>query len=172
LLELSKAFVQEYEFQLRRLLDGALAKGNCSAVVIFGLVNFGSFFDARGKAEAMRSEDSSLFPFLEAGYKSFVSMKPEHRAGMIELATHFNSRLEVMCKRIGEQLLGTEVRLVYSDAMSFTAMDGATDLSPIDAWHPSVDGHRKLACSAYPIVYEQAQFLGWVRDNGFPIRES
>jgi hypothetical protein len=89
LLELSNAFVQEYEFQLRRLLDGALAKGSRSTLVVFGLVNFKLFFDARGKAEAMRSANNSLFPFLEAGYKSFVSMKPEYRGGMIELATHF-----------------------------------------------------------------------------------
>jgi hypothetical protein len=99
---------------------------------------------------------------LETAYKSFVSMKPEHRNGMVELALHFNRKLEAMCKRLGEQLSATEIRLVYSNVMSLTEMDGRTDLSSIDAWHPSLHGHGKLADGAYPMVYEHAESMGWV----------
>jgi len=41
----------------------------------------------------------------------------------------------------------------------------ASDLHAIDAWHPSVQGHRKLADSAYPVVLEQAKRLGWARTS-------
>jgi GDSL-like Lipase/Acylhydrolase len=165
LMKLSNSFIHRYETQLRRLLDGALASGSCSVIVVFGLVNFASFFDARAEAEALRSTNNLLFPHLETAYKSFVSMKPEYRGGMIELAANFNDKLEVMCNRLAEQLSGTKVRLVYSSAMSLTRMDSAAALNPIDAWHASVYGHSKLAESAYPTVYEQARLLGWVETN-------
>jgi hypothetical protein len=123
LLELSNAFIHRYEAQLRRLLDGALASDNRAVIVVFGLTNFKSFFEAHAEAETMRSVDSSLFPHLESAYRYFVSMRPEYRAGMIELAELFNEKLEIMCKRLGEQLSGTNTRLVYSNAMSVTRMD-------------------------------------------------
>jgi len=159
--ELSDAFVQRYEAQLRRLLDGALASENRVAIIVFGLVNFESFFEARAKAEDMRSTDKSLFPHLEVAYRYFVSMKPEYRKGMIELAAIFNKKLEIICKRLDEQLPGANVRLVYSDAMSVTRMDSASFLNSADAWHVSTLGHSRLAARAYPVVYEQAKFLGW-----------
>jgi hypothetical protein len=163
--ELSDAFIYEYESQLRRLLNSALASDHRSAIAVFGLTDFASFFRARAEAEVMRSANDRLFPHLDTGYKSFVSMKPEHRSGMVELAIHFNNKLEVMCNRLGEQLSGTEVRLVYSKAMSLTEMNGGTDLNSVDAWHPSLHGHSKLADSAYPTVYELAEFMGWVGTN-------
>jgi hypothetical protein len=85
-LELSNLFGQRYEAQLRRLLDGALASDNPAVIVVFGLTNFESFFKARRAAENMKSEDSSLFPHLGSAYRYFVSMRPEYRDGMIELA--------------------------------------------------------------------------------------
>jgi lysophospholipase L1-like esterase len=85
-LELSNLFGQRYEAQLRRLLDGALASDNPAVIVVFGLTNFESFFKARRAAENMKSEDSSLFPHLDSAYRYFVSMRPEYRDGMIELA--------------------------------------------------------------------------------------
>ena len=97
-MELSDSFIHAYEVQLRRLLDGALASGNRSVIIVFGLVDFASFFRARGEAESKREEDSSSFPHLETGYKSFVSMKAEYRGGMIELAVDFNDKLEEMCE--------------------------------------------------------------------------
>jgi hypothetical protein len=161
LLELSNTFVHWYEAQLRRLLDGALRSDNRAVLVVFGLINFESFFQARAEAETLRGADSTLFPHLETAYRYFVSMRPEYRGGMIELAALFNEKLEVMCKRLSEQLSGMNVRLVYSNATSVTKMDNTTFLSSIDAWHASIHGHSILADSAYPIVYEQAQFLGW-----------
>jgi lysophospholipase L1-like esterase len=162
LQNLTESFGQQYEKQLRRLLMAALTDSKNTTIIIFGLINFKSFFDARAKAENLRSADASLFPYLEAGSKIFISMRPENRAGMIELATKINERLEIMCGRLAEQLQGTSVRLIFSDAMARASMDGANDLSPIDAWHPSLSGHCKLAESAFPVVRRQAEILGWI----------
>jgi len=88
---------------------------------------------------------------------------------MIELAALFNKKLEIMCKRLAKQLLGPKVRLVYSNAMSSTRMDSAKVLSSVDAWHASIYGHSMLADSAYPVVHEQARFLGWVETNSLEV---
>jgi lysophospholipase L1-like esterase len=163
--ELSRAFVQRYEAQLRRLLSGALASKRRSVIIVFGLSDINSFFQARAKAEAMRKINNLLFPHLDSSYRYFVSMRPEHRDGMIALASLFNDGLEVMCKRLSEQLAGTEVRLVYSNAMSSIRMDTGCVLNSVDEWHLSIYGHGMLANNAYAVVYEQAQFLGWVGTN-------
>jgi len=63
-LKLSNAFVQRYEHQLRRLINGALASNRRTAIIVFGLVNFESFFEGRAKAEDKRSQDRRLFPYL------------------------------------------------------------------------------------------------------------
>jgi len=159
--KLSNVFVRRYEAQLRRLLHAALASNNRTVIVVFGLTNFGSFFRARTEAEALRTADKALFPHLESAYKHFMSMKPEYRGGMVQLAALFNDKLKSMIKRIGEQLSETNVRLVYSNVLAITDMDNTTLLNSIDAWHASILGHRRLADSAYPIVFDQAQFLGW-----------
>jgi hypothetical protein len=161
LLEMSTVFARRYEIELRRLLNGALGRDGHAVLVVFGLTNFESFFRGRAEAESAKGKDSSVFPHLESGYRHFVSMRPEYRDGMIKLSALLNGKLEAICRRLGEKLIGTNVRLVYSNAMSVARMDDTAFLSPVDAWHASIYGHGRLADSAYPIVYEQAQFLGW-----------
>jgi hypothetical protein len=159
--ELSNLFVRRYETQLRRLLNRALTSDCRATLVVFGLTNFGSFFHARAVAEAQRKTNSLLFPHLESAYKYFLSMRPEYRDGMTELGAILNERLEAMCERLSQQLLQTNVRLLYSNALSGVKMDDTALLSSADAWHPSLYGHGKLADAAYPVVFEEAQFLGW-----------
>lgn len=160
-LALSDKFIDRYERQLRRLLSGALASNQRAALVVFGLINFAAFFQARNEAESMRRADGSLYPHLESGYKYFVSMKPEYRDGMIGLAGLYNQKLNVLCQKLGEQLSGSEIRLVYSDAMAVARIDKSNFLCAVDAWHASPYGHSVLADSVYPIVQDQANFLGW-----------
>jgi len=160
-LALSDKFIDRYERQLRRLLNSALASNQPTAIVVFGLINFEAFFQAREEAESMRRVDGSLYPHLESGYRHFVSMKPEYRDGIKELASLCNQKLNVLCQRLGEQLSGTNVRLVYSNAMAVATVDSADSLCAVDAWHPSSYGHSVLADSAYPIVHDQAIFLDW-----------
>jgi hypothetical protein len=160
-LALSDNFIHSYEKQLLRLLNSALASNQRVSLVVFGLINFEAFFQAREEAESMRRVDGSLYPHLESGYRHFVSMKPEYRDGIKELASLCNQKLNVLCQRLGEQLSGTNVRLVYSDAMAVAKVDSADSLCAVDAWHPSSYGHSVIADSAYPIVHDQAIFLDW-----------
>ena len=148
-LALSDKFIDRYERQLRRLLAGALASNQRAALVVFGLINFAAFFQARNEAESMRRADGSLYPYLESGYKYFVSMKPEYRDGMIGLAGLYNQKLNVLCQKLGEQLSGSEIRLVYSDAMAIARIDKSNFLCAVDAWHASPYGHSVLADSVY-----------------------
>jgi len=145
-----------------RLVQAALASKRRTAIIVFGLVNFESFFQGRVKAEEMRRQDQRLFPYLETCYRYFESMRPDYRAGMIELSRQFNQSLADLCKRLAAELTETNVRLVYSDALAIAKLGEAESLSPVDAWHPSASGHSILAESAYPIVHSQARFLGWV----------
>lgn len=168
--DLSDDFARRYEVQVRRLLNGALATDNNIILVVFGLINFGSFFQARAQAEQMRCANKSLFPHLESSYKYFVSMKPEYRTGMVELAITINEKLKGMCNKLREELAETNVHLVYSDAMSIAEFADARFLCPVDAWHASLHGHEILAESAYPIVHEQAQLLGWDGSSKPPAR--
>ena len=158
---LADDFVHRYEIQLRRLLGGALASNQRAVLVVFGLINFEAFFQAREEAESRRRADRRLYPHLESDYKYFVSMKPEYRHGMIELAGLYNQKLNVLCQKLGEQLSGSEIRLVYSDAMAVARIDKSDFLCAVDAWHASPYGHGVLADSVYPIVQDQASFLGW-----------
>ncbi len=159
--DLSDAFAKFYQVQLRRLLKAALDSGKPVSVVVFGLINFEAFFQARAEAERRKHADERLFPYLETAYRTFVSMKPEYREGMIRLAQLYNKKLRILCGAQSENLKRTNVSLVYSEAMSLADIARSEFLSTIDAWHPSALGRRVLADCAYPSVHEQACFLGW-----------
>lgn len=161
LVGLTDSFIYRYEIQLRRLLVAALASGKRSSIIVFGLVNFTSFFMARRETEERKTKEGSLFPYLEYDYRYFISLKPEFRDAITQLANRFNRELRVLCEKIGSELAGASVHLMYSDAMSVVTIDKADFLSPIDAWHPSIQGHKILADAACPTVYKEARLLGW-----------
>ena len=161
--ELADAFARRYEVQLRRLIRGALARRTSTAVVVFGLVNFASFFEARTKAEGIKRKDKRSFPRLHDGYRYFISMKPQYRPGMVTLALAIDKKLIELCNRLSGQISRTRTRLVYSDAMSTMEFADPDLLSTVDAWHASDKGHLALTNVAYPTAFEQARFLGWNR---------
>lgn len=115
-------------------------------VVVFGLVGFARFFEARDEAARLRAHRPELYPYFETGHAVFPSMQPAHRAGMIKTALRVNERLR---DRLSETPPGDRpVRLVYSDALFATDLSRAITLAPSDGWHPSVHGHNLLAESA------------------------
>jgi lysophospholipase L1-like esterase len=162
---LSAEFIECYERQMRRLIRGAAVGKKPTVIIVYGLINFASFFQARGEAERRRRMDPTKYPYLEKDYDYFASMKPEHRGGMIRLAEFYNKSLKDMCGKLGEEIRQSDVRLVYSDALSKTEIGGADMLNESDAWHPSRAGHRILADSAYEAIKEQLRYLGWERDS-------
>jgi lysophospholipase L1-like esterase len=163
---LSAEFAECYERQLRRLLKGAVISKKPIVIIVFGLINFESFFQARSEAERRRKGDSTQYPYLEKDYKFFDSMRLEHRSGMVRLAEFYNQRIEAMCRDLGEEIRESDVRLVYSDAMSKAEITGADMLNESDAWHPSPAGHRMLAQSAYDAIKKQLEYLGWESEGG------
>ena len=138
----ARAFGRSYRQELEPLLVRATREKKRIAIVVLGLVNFESFFTARGQIEKTRK--AGTYPFLEKSQKSFISMAPEARAGMIELARRMNDRLQREVE-LRAKTLPAHLRLVYSDALATVDIDAAATLRTEDAWHPSVLGHNRLA---------------------------
>lgn len=158
---LSAEFVEDYARQMRRLLKGAVSSRKPVVIIVYGLINFKSFFDARREAEKRRKANPAVYPYLEKDYDYFISMRPEHRDGMIRLAECYNKSLKKMCKELRKEIQKSDVRLVYSGALSRAEIRRADMLSDSDAWHPSPAGHSLLAEAAYRPIKKQLKYLGW-----------
>ncbi len=159
--ELTKEFIDSYEIQLERLLNGALLSDQKCVVYIFGLINFESFFKARCETESLKKNNSNLYPYLEKSYDYFVSMKPEFRNKMIELSKLYNQELKKLCEKFGKKIENTKVKLIYSDVLTKINIDTADHLSEIDAWHPSIKGHKIIAETASNEILKSFPYLDW-----------
>jgi hypothetical protein len=144
-----------YELQLRRLLNAAAQQPHLVRVIVFALISFERFFCAREQAEAIKRREPSQYPYLEVDYRYFNSMRSEFRNGMIQLANNIDSRLKDLVAKSEEQTARHQnVHVVFSTALHDVHIDKAEMLSDVDAWHPSLLGHRMLAQGAYPTVYK------------------
>src|SRR5213079_788625 len=72
LKRLSKEFRQNYARELRGLLRRARLQQHRVAIVVYGLINFESYFKGRESAERLRQSNTTLYPHLETTYKYFV----------------------------------------------------------------------------------------------------
>jgi lysophospholipase L1-like esterase len=145
-----------YEMQLRRLLDAAVHGRQKMSVIVFALVSFEQFFSARQQAEEAKVREPHRYPYLEADYRYFCSMRPEYRKGMIEIANEINARLERVVARLQEEFAaGGNLRILFSTALHDAGINRAEMLCDVDAWHPSPLGHRALAEHVFPVVYRQ-----------------
>lgn len=161
LKKLADEFATQYEAQLTRLTFGATAKKKRCAIVVFGLINFGSFFEARQAAENARAKDPSLYPFLERNYRIFPSLLPQHRMGMVRLAKMCNRRLRLLCTRASDELRESEAELFYCNAFEEVDVSRREFLDARDAWHPSPAGHHALAAAAQEGLAEPLAYLKW-----------
>jgi lysophospholipase L1-like esterase len=159
--DLATEFTNCYKHQLERLLKGALRSKKRIVLVVYGLINFESFFQARAEAERLRTADPTKYPYLEKDYEYFSSMKPEHRNGMVRLAQLCNEKLKEMCRGLDEEIRKSDVLLSYSDALSRAEISEAQMINQSDAWHPSSAGHRVLAERGYEPIKEEFSYLGW-----------
>ena len=140
---------------LSQLLNRAVEFSHDVTIVVFGLIDFELFFRARTEAEEARAENPRLYPYAERGYRSFESMRPEFRDGMIELARRLNVVMEdLVWQRRQEMSSVANVRLLYSDSLNQVNIGVVEAISPLDAWHPSHHGHQLLAEGAYGTVAE------------------
>jgi lysophospholipase L1-like esterase len=156
----SKEFRKNYGRELRRLLARARGEKRRVAVVVYGLINFESYFKGREAAERLRESDTSLYPHLETTYKYFVSFHPAYRRHLIRLALMVNEELRAMVEDLNRELEDTAyVQLRYSDALATADLSRAELLHPIDGWHASVEGHNVLAEAAFSDLATSLEFL-------------
>jgi len=162
LKRLSKDFRQNYTRDLRRLLERAQTQQHPVAIVVFGLINFESYFKGREAVERLRESDRSLYPYLETTYKYFVSFHPAYRRNLIRLAAMANQELRAMVEELNRELVQqTErIELRYSNALATADLSRAELLHPVDGWHASVEGHNVLGDAALSDLKPSLHFLG------------
>ncbi len=162
LQRLSKELRQNYTRELRRLLEGAAIQRHRVAIVVYGLINFESYFKGREAAERLRESDTTLYPHLETTYKYFVSFHPAYRRNLIRLAAIVNDELRAMAEALNREFVHrTEhIQLRYSNALATADLSCAELLHPIDGWHASAEGHNVLAEAAFADLGPSLEFLG------------
>jgi lysophospholipase L1-like esterase len=162
LQRLSKEFRQNYTRELRRLLQGAGIQRHRVAIVVYGLINFESYFKGREAAERLRESDTTLYPHLETTYKYFISFHPAYRRNLSRLAKMVNEELRAMVEVLNREFVHqTEhIQLRYSNALATADLSRAELLHPIDGWHASVKGHNALADAAFSDLKLSLDFLG------------
>jgi len=161
LQRLSKEFRQNYARELRRLLEGAFIRRHRVAIVVFGLINFGSYFKGRKAAERFRESDTTLYPHLETTYKHLVSFQPTYRRNLIQLASMVNQELREMVESLSREFVqrDKDIQLRYSDALATADLSRAELLHPIDGWHASPEGHSVLGEAAFNDLRTSFEFL-------------
>jgi lysophospholipase L1-like esterase len=157
----SRDFRKNFTRQMRRLIDRARVQRYRVAVMVYGLINFESYFIGREIAERLRSQDPSRYPHLETTYKYFTSFRPAYRSNLVRLARMVNDELREMVSELNRELAGnTNVQTQYSDALATADLSRVELLHPIDGWHASVEGHNVLAGAAYRDLGPSLEFLG------------
>src|SRR5439155_13224246 len=99
----SQQFRKDYARELRRLLDRARTENRRVAIVVFGLINFESYFKGREAAERLRQSDNRLYPHLETTYKYLVSFHPNYRCNLVRLASMVNEKLRAMVEELNRE---------------------------------------------------------------------
>jgi lysophospholipase L1-like esterase len=161
LQQLSRCFRENFARQMRRLIARARTQRHLVAIVVYGLVNFESYFRGREIAERVRAQDASCYPHLETSYKYLTSFRPAYRANLIRLARMVNEELRAMVGEMnGELADNSNMRLQYSDALATADLSRVELLHPIDGWHASVEGHNVLAEAAFRDLGPSLEFLG------------
>ena len=162
LKRLSKEFQQDYVRELRRLLEFAAIQQHGVAIVVYGLINFESYFKGREAVERLRESDRTLYPHLETTYRYFVSFHPAYRRNLIRLAAMANEELRAMVEILNRKFVqqSDHIQLRYSNALATADLSRAELLHPIDGWHASVEGHNVLADAAFSDLKASLEFLG------------
>jgi lysophospholipase L1-like esterase len=161
LRELSRRFRENFAREVRRLIGAARTQRHRIAIVVYGLVNFESYFRGREIAERLRANDASRYPHLQTTYKYLRSFRPAYRANLIRLAGMVNEELRAMVSDLnGELADNSNIQLQYSDALATADLSRVELLHPIDGWHASVEGHNVLAEAAFRDLGPSLEFLG------------
>ena len=158
---LSKELRQNYARELRRLVDCACIQQHRVAIVVYGLINFESYFKGRAAAERLRESDTTLYPHLETTYKHLVSFHPRYRGNLIRLAAMVNEKLRAMVEEFNREFVdqSQRIQLRYSNALATADLSRAELLHSVDGWHASVEGHNVLGQAAFNDLRASLDFL-------------
>jgi lysophospholipase L1-like esterase len=152
---------QNFARELQRLIRRAQKERHRVAITVFGLINFGTYFQAREKAERLRAGDRALYPHLETTYRYFNSMRPPYRRELVRFAVMINEQLRAQIDELRELQAGSpNLLLQYSNAMAEADFSPVEVVHRVDGWHPSVTGHNILAEAAFGALGESLEFLG------------
>jgi lysophospholipase L1-like esterase len=158
---LSKHFRENYTRQLRRLVARARIEQHRSAIVVYGLVDFESFFKARAIAEGLREKNPKLYPYLGTDLKYFISMRPAYRGNLIRLVRMINEELHAMARQMeGEIEHVPNVQVRYSNELAKADLSRVEMIHAVDGWHPSAQGHNVFAKAAFSGLAPSLEFLG------------
>jgi lysophospholipase L1-like esterase len=158
----SRDLRENFTRQMRRLIDRARMQRHRVAVMVYGLINFQSYFIGREIAEHLRLRDASRYPHLQTTYKYFTSFRPAYRSNLVRLAKMVNEELCAMVRELNRELPDdTTVQLRYSNALATADLSRVELLHPIDGWHASVEGHNVLAEAAFRDLGPSLEFLGF-----------
>jgi lysophospholipase L1-like esterase len=157
----SERFRQDYARQMRRLIARARIEHHRVAIVVYGLVDFESFFKARAIAEGLRAKDPKLYPYLGTDLKYFISMRPAYRGNLIRLVRMINEELRAMARQMEREIEHVpNVQVRYSDALAKVDLSRVEMIHAVDGWHPSAQGHNVFAEAAFSGLAPSLEFLG------------
>jgi len=169
LQEMATKFRVNYTEPLQSLIDRAKTENHNVAIVVFGLANLDAFFKARRKAEALHARTPALYPYFESGNRSFESLQAPYQKNMVRLSLMMNAEMRAMVADLNRELKNHgNVRVQYSDALTKVDFTRLELINPVDAWHPSVEGHKALAAAAFTALGPSLQFLGIAQDQATP----
>ena len=169
LQEMATKFRVNYTEPLQSLIDRAKTENHNVAIVVFGLANLDAFFKARRKAEALHARTPALYPYFESGNRSFESLQAPYQKNMVRLSLMMNAEMRAMVADLNRELKNHgNVRVQYSDALTKVDFSRLELINPVDAWHPSVEGHKALAAAAFTALGPSLRFLGIAQDQATP----
>jgi len=157
--KLSQLFKAAFESRFRKLTEFAQQQRHRSAIVVFGLVNFGSYFKGRAEVEQLRKTNPRLYPHSDKMDSYLVSFRPEYRQNVIRLMEMVNHHLRSMVAELNDGI-ASHVQLRYSDALATADLSRADLLHGVDGWHASAEGHNVLAEAAFADLGPSLDFLG------------
>lgn len=161
LSRLRRTFTNIFAARFRKLLEHARQQPRRTAIVVFGLVNFGSYFRGREEVERQRASDPRLYSHSEKMYEYLISFRPDYRQSVVRLTEMVNEDLRAMVAEFNRNSV-PNVQLRYSDALATTDLSRPELLHADDGWHASAQGHRVLAEAAFGDLTPSLEFLGIV----------
>jgi len=152
-------FRVDYTKSLQGLIDRAKTENHKVAIVVFGLANIDAYLNARRQAQILHAENPKLYPHFNSGYRSFESLKPPYQKNTARLSLMLNAEMRAMVASLNREPNNSgHVRIEYSNALTKIDLSHLELLNPVDAWHPSVEGHKVLAQAAFNALRPSLEF--------------